>query len=73
MRITQSEITPTIQKIVEEGFAKHSLETVGFDGGMEPFAFTAWDGETFAGIIACRFFLGSTPYSLAVCAARISQ
>jgi ribosomal protein S18 acetylase RimI-like enzyme len=59
IRIEVGQVTDDIQKIVDEGFARHALEKVGFDGDIQPFSIIAYEGDTFAGIAKCKTFWGA--------------
>jgi ribosomal protein S18 acetylase RimI-like enzyme len=58
MRIEKVLLSEENKKQVTEGFAQHAIESVGFDGGIIPFSFAAYDNDKIAGIIDCKFFWG---------------
>ncbi len=58
MHIEKIRLTEALQKWVMEGFVKHAIESVGCDGGIIPFTFAAYEGESVIGVIDCKFFWG---------------
>ncbi len=58
MHIEQVPLSEEIKLIVTEGFAEHGIETMGFDGGILPFCFAAYEDNKIVGVIDCKFFWG---------------
>ena len=59
MRIEQVNISEETKKMIMDGFAQHAIEKTGYDGGILPLSFAAYEGEKMAGIIDCKFFWGA--------------
>jgi ribosomal protein S18 acetylase RimI-like enzyme len=59
VQIKKTDMTSDIEKLVEEGFRQHAIEKKGFDGGITPFTFVAYEDKKIVGIIDCKFFWGA--------------
>jgi ribosomal protein S18 acetylase RimI-like enzyme len=57
--IKQETLTDSLKKWIDEGFRQHAVETVGFDGAIQPIAFVAYAGNDFVGAVVCNFFWGA--------------
>jgi ribosomal protein S18 acetylase RimI-like enzyme len=57
--IKQLNLTPDLKKRVLEGFAQHSISSIGFNGlSQEPIAFEIQIGDDFVGCIVVQIFWG---------------
>ena len=59
-QITQTTLNPELKASIYEAFAKHAIESVGFDGlAGEPVAFEIMENDVSLGVVVCQLFWGN--------------
>lgn len=59
-QITQTTLTPELKASIYEAFAKHAIDSVGFDGlAQEPVAFEIIENDVSLGVVVCQLFWGN--------------
>ena len=59
-KITQTTLTSELKASIYEAFAKHSIDSVGFDGlAQEPVAFEIMENDVSLGVVVCQLFWGN--------------
>ena len=59
-KITQTTLTSELKTLIYEAFAKHSIDSVGFDGlSQEPVAFEIMENDVSLGVVVCQLFWGN--------------
>jgi ribosomal protein S18 acetylase RimI-like enzyme len=60
MKITQTILTPELKTSIYKDFAKHAIDTVGFDGlAQDPVAFQIIENDGSLGVCVCQLFWGN--------------
>jgi len=58
--ITKTTLTPELKTSIFEAFAKHAIESVGFDGlAQELVAFEIMENDVSLGVVVCQLFWGN--------------
>ncbi|MDA0911501.1 MAG: GNAT family N-acetyltransferase [Proteobacteria bacterium] len=58
--ITQTTLTPELKASIYQAFAKHAIDSVGFDGlAEEPVAFEIMKNDVSLGVVVCQLFWGN--------------
>ncbi len=58
--ITQTTLTAERKASIYEAFAKHAIDSVGFDGlAGEPVAFEIMENDASLGVVVCQLFWGN--------------
>lgn len=55
----QQPLTPELKKLINDGFSRYAMATVGHDEKNEPVAFLAMEGESVAGAVVVEIFWGA--------------
>lgn len=55
--IMQTILTAELKASIYESFAKHAIDSVGFDGlAWEPVVFEIMENHVFLGVVVCQLF-----------------
>ena len=59
-KIRQTTLTSELKASIYKAFAKHAIDTVGFDGlAQDPVAFEIIENEVSLGVCVCQLFWGN--------------
>lgn len=56
VKIKPSTVTNELKKLISKGFSDDSIEKVGYDGGIKPFSFIAYNDDAVVGVIIGKIF-----------------
>lgn len=57
--VREEKLSQSLEDWIYKGFREHSLESIGHDGGIEPFVLTAYEDSKRLGIVVARTFWGA--------------